>query len=453
MKSFTWLSATTLLTATLSVNTARAQIWGGSSTNASPTVRIINPHEGAEFLAGDNIHICAAALNFTDKVASVEFLAGTNVLGTVTNSPFAWGESANIFCFTWSNVTVGAYSLTAVAADLAGNSVTSSVVDIAVVTNLPPRVRITQPRDGSLILGPTNITICASAFDPDGTVTQVEFFNGTNSLGVVPTPPVVIITNSCGIFPIKPAYCLTWSNVPPGVYSLAAVATDNGGATATSAPVNIAVVTNLPPRVRIESPYNGASFLAPATVRICASASDPDGTVTSVQFFSGTNSLGVVTTPTVISNYCGVEYLYCLTVSNVTVGTYALKAVATDNGGASTASAIVNIAVVPPPPPTVKITSPRDGARIFNAPVNVYVCAVERYFTNPVVSVQFFAGTNSIGVSTNSPSSCILWKAGPGVYSLTAVATQSTSATVTSPPITITVVTNPPPTFWREWLR
>ena len=77
------------------------------------------------------------------------------------------------------------------------------------------------------------------------------------------------------------------------------------------------------------------------------------------------------------------------------------------------------------------------------------MCATERYFTNPIVNVQFFAGTTRVGVSTNSPYSCILWRnVGPGAYSLTAVATESTGATVTSAPVNITVTTNPPPVFW-----
>jgi hypothetical protein len=321
-------------------------------------------------------------------------------------------------------------------------------VDITVVTNLPPRVHIFKPYNGATILGPINVTVCASAFDPDGTVTHVEFFQGATSLGVVPTPPITYVTNWNGIFPVISPYCLTWSNVPPGAYTLTAVATDNGGATATSSPVSFSVVTNIPPRVHIETPWSGATFHSPANIHICAEARDSDGTVTSVQFFAGSNSLGVVTSPILVTNWWGVESLYCLTWSNVSVGAYSLKAVATDNGGASATSYPVNISVVPPPTPTVKITSPHNGSTIYGAPVNIHVCAVERYFTNPVVNVQFFSGTNSLGMTTNTPSSCILWSnVPPGSYSLTAAATDSMGSKVTSAPATFTVVTNAPPAW------
>ncbi len=61
----------------------------------------------------------------------------------------------------------------------------------------------------------------------------MDFLAGANSLGV--------ITNCSW-----PTFA--WRNVQAGAYSLTAVATDTGGVTATSAPVNITVLTNrLPP--------------------------------------------------------------------------------------------------------------------------------------------------------------------------------------------------------------
>lgn len=454
---FPRLSAIALFAACLSISTAlaydRYPFGDGDGdhfppppTNASPTVQIVHPREGAMVLVGDNVYICAETSYFTDTVASVEFFAGTNSLGVVSNTPSFWGEEGNFFCLVWSNVTAGAYTLTAVATDAAGNMATSAGVDISVVTDLPPRIHIISPRSGALILGPTNITICAQAFDLDGTVTNVEFFQGTTSLGSVSNTPTP--WGEWGSF-----YCLTWSNVPPGDYTLTAVATDNSGASTTSDAVGISVVTNLPPRVRIETPEDGAMFIEPANIGICAEASDPDGTVTSVEFFEGTTSLGVVTTPTLITNWWHVEALYCLTWSNAPGGTYALTAVATDDGGATTTSDAVNITVGPPPPPSVHIFRPRDGATIYNAPIDISVCAFERNFTNPIVNVQFFAGTNIVGTTSNAPFSCIDWsQVQPGTYSLTAAATDSMGNTVTSAAVGITVTAGPGPHHPRhEW--
>ena len=423
-------------------------------TNQAPVVEIVTPRDGTMFLAPVNLHICALAAYFTDTVTSVKFLAGTNSLGVVTNKSVGVGGGepcrppGSYYSLTWTNVPPGDYALTATAKDLGGNMVTSAVVDISVVTNLPPRVVVTKPRDGATILGPTNINICATAFDPDhGMVTQVEFFSDTNSLGVVTNIPTLYITNKCGVFPIKnTSYCLTWTNVQPGAYPLTAVATDNDGAMTTSAPVSISVVTNLPPLVKLISPYAGATYYAPATVGLCATASDPDGTVASIEFFAGTNSLAVVTGGITVTNCKRVYEEFCYTWNGATQGDYTLTAVATDNGGASNTSAPLHITVLPPPPPSVRITNPRNH-EVFTAPANMWICSATRHFPDAVASVQYFAGATSLGVFTNGPSFCYHWKkVPPGSYALTAVATDASGTnTVTSPVVNITVKSKPPP--------
>ena len=417
-------------------------------SHPSPTVQIITPQDGAAFLVGDDIQICADADYFTNPVDNVVFLANTNVLGVVSNG--VW--SSDVFCLSISNLTAGPYQLTAIATDADGLSVTSPPVDITVVTDFPPKVAIFTPCDGAVILGPTNILIDASAYDPDGTVASVQFFEGTNSLGTVLTPPVVTISNRFGVFPIKEPYSVTWSNAPVGSYVLTAVATDNAGLSSTSAPVSITVVTDLPPRVQIVFPERGATYRDSANVKIGALASAPGGSVTQVQFFAGTNSLGVVTTPVLYASFGPAEGLYSLTWSNASPGSYALTAVATDNAGLNATSAPVDIKVLPPPPPEVIITQPYYGETFYGAPTNIDICSWEQNFTNPVVNVQFYAGTNSVGSTTNAPSSCIvLSNAPPGTYFLKAVATDSHSLSVTSAPVGIFVTTNLPTPPRHKW--
>jgi hypothetical protein len=464
MKVYSCLGASLLSAISISASSSLAQLplpikpYQPPPTNRAPLVEIVTPSDGTMLLAPVNVHVCAVASYFTDTVASVEFFAGTNVLGVVTNSPglLSWGEVCRLpvayFCLTWTNVPPGAYALTATAKDLAGKSVTSAVVDISVVTNLPPHVVITKPYDGALILGPTNVNICATAFDPDnGRVTQVQFYEGAKSLGVVTNVPTTYITNKHGVFPINnTSYCLTWTNMQPGAYTLTAVATDNDGAMTTSTPVKISVVTDLPPRVKLESPYAGATYFAPATVGICAAASDPDGTVVSVEFLAGTNILAAVTNSIVVTNWEGVHNLFCFTWNGAAKGTYTLTAVATDNGGAKSTSAPVSITVLPPPPPSVRITSP-DSGETFLTPANVWICSATRYFPDRVASVQYFAGAKSLGVVTNGPSFCLDWTNVPaGAYVLTATAKDVAGTnTVTSAPVDITVKTNQPP-IWRR---
>src|SRR5262249_400684 len=87
--------------------------------------------------------------------------------------------------------------------------------------------------------------IVAQARDYDGQVVSVEFFEGTNSLGLVTNHPSLLS-------PDRPPFHLIWSNVPPGHYVLTAEATANAGASTRSNPVEIKVVERtLPPVVSI----------------------------------------------------------------------------------------------------------------------------------------------------------------------------------------------------------
>ena len=91
--------------------------------------------------------------------------------------------------------------------------------------NQPPTTALTAPANNATYSAGASITLSASASDSDGTVTQVQFFRGATSLGVDTSAP----------------YSVIWSNAAAGNYALKAVATDNNGATGTSAPVNITV--------------------------------------------------------------------------------------------------------------------------------------------------------------------------------------------------------------------
>ena len=52
---------------------------------------------------------------------------------------------------------------------------------------------------------------------------------------------------------------------------------------------------NLPPAVRITSPENNATFILGSDIQITADASDPDGSVARVDFYSGTTLIGTAT--------------------------------------------------------------------------------------------------------------------------------------------------------------
>ncbi len=114
----------------------------------------------------------------------------------------------------------------------------------------------------------------------------------------------------------SPNLTAPWSNVP-SVLWLAASGT-----------------ANISPTVSITAPANGASYTAPATITLAANAADQDGSVAKVEFYQGSTLLSTATTAP-----------YGFSWANVAAGSYSLTAVATDNLGASTTSATVNVTV------------------------------------------------------------------------------------------------------------
>ncbi len=107
-------------------------------------------------------------------------------------------------------------------------------------TNFPPAVSLIMPTNQSTFPAPADIGLLAQAQDRDGFVETVEFFAGSRSLGIVTNNPYMMS-------PINP-WRLLWPKVGVGDYVLTAVATDNVGASATSAPVRISVIEALPPQ-------------------------------------------------------------------------------------------------------------------------------------------------------------------------------------------------------------
>ena len=92
---------------------------------------------------------------------------------------------------------------------------------------------------------------------------------------------------------------------------------------------------NTPPTITVTTPVDGASFVAPATITIAATASDAGGSLRDVAFSANGVVLHRDTTPP-----------FSLTLTNLPANSYALTATAVDNLGAHT-STTVRVTVTP----------------------------------------------------------------------------------------------------------
>jgi chitinase len=182
---------------------------------AAPTVALTAPTANQLFANGATIVLSANATPGNgNTLTKVEFYRGNTLIGTDTTAPYS---------VTWSNAPAGSYSLTAKATNNRNISSVSAAVRITV--NAAPTVSITSPTPGQGFATGSNIVLNASATDSDGTVSKVEFYRGSTLIGSDTSAP----------------YSVTWSNAAAGSYSLTAKATDNRGATTTSAPVTVTV--------------------------------------------------------------------------------------------------------------------------------------------------------------------------------------------------------------------
>jgi amicyanin len=198
----------------------------------------------------------------------------------------------------------------------------TGTVTVRAAQNTPPTISITGPANGASFTAPASVTVTAVAADANGSVAQVEFFNGGTSLGIATAAPYSVTTT-----------------LDAGSHTFTARATDNAGATTTSEAVSVTVTApNAAPTVTVTAPAAGASFFAPASFEIQADAADTDGSIATVEFLVGTEVVGTASAAP-----------FKASVTGLAPGTYVVTARATDNAGASATSQAVSINVSEPP--------------------------------------------------------------------------------------------------------
>ncbi|HEX8188856.1 MAG TPA: S8 family serine peptidase [Pyrinomonadaceae bacterium] len=179
--------------------------------------------------------------------------------------------------------------------------------------NGAPTVALTSPAGGTTFTAPANITLGASASDADGVVSRVDFYSGAQLVGTSYAEP----------------FAFNWGNVAAGAHTLTAVAADDRGLTATSAPVSIFV--NRPPTAGAGGPYSGQA--GRAVQFNGGGSSDADGTITSYRWEFGDGTAGVGAAP---------AHVY------TAARTYDVILTVTDDRGAS-ATAGTTVTVAPQP--------------------------------------------------------------------------------------------------------
>jgi hypothetical protein len=181
-------------------------------------------------------------------------------------------------------------------------------------------VSITSPLEGADILIGTPITINVDATDTDGSISKVDFYDGSVFLGSDNTAP----------------YSFTYNNPPAGTRTYKVIAFDNRGAQNYSTVSILVAPANQLPIVTVTSPANGAILPPSYTVLATVNAIDNDGTITAVYFYNNNTIVGVdYTAP------------YTQHIETYLPGVYNIKAEAVDNRGGHSFSPVVSFTIEP----------------------------------------------------------------------------------------------------------
>jgi hypothetical protein len=147
------------------------------------------------------------------SIAQVQFFVETNLIGVVSNAPF------NLL---WWSVGDGLpiglpcrWMLKAVAVDNFGARTESAPVKISCFTGAPPEpvVEMISPHNGALFPVPASFEFSAEVLASESCdAGPVEFFVGTNSVGLVDDDAILTATT--------PPSSVTVTNLPEGEYKL-----------------------------------------------------------------------------------------------------------------------------------------------------------------------------------------------------------------------------------------
>ncbi len=297
------------------------------------------------------------------------------------------------------------------------------------IPNILPEVTLTSPLANSIHRQNSAIELAANASDSDGTITAVEFYKEDGLIASVTAPPFIY----------------SWNNASIGNHTLRAIAYDDRDASAESGLVSITVeAPNIPPTATIDTPLNNSIYPTGATVEFKATASDSDGSISKVEYYSNDKLIVSLT-----------EAPYNFTAVDAPEGIYDVTLIAYDNAGASTKSDVITVTVKSETinmPPSVNITAPQDN-EVYTVGTEVFIQATATDSDGTITKVEFYAEDTLLTADTTAPYNYQWTPKITGNYRLKAIAYDDSNAASISSSLMITIedaVTTPvdttPPT-------
>lgn len=461
----------------------------GTNMATSPAIRyfatgtvIVSPEAGGS-LSGPGTLVpvgsvtvlqatATSADGFISKILFYTDWNGTTgtLIGTATNYPYS-------VQYTPTGAPGATHLIKAIAYDNNGVIVPPAVVPtnpnqdeilLTMATPNPgglPTAQIITPATGALVEIPNYISdptasvpvdVVAGATDPGATITKVELYvNG-----------VLYATDT------QVPYNFTWTPKVTGAFALLALAYDTNGnvvastdftTTSTSPVPGPATVTiESAPAIAITTPGGGATLNSGSAATIQAIALDTNldqnGNpipVTQVQFFQDGNFVGSANTPVSGDSY-QISFKPVQKTEDGVVVQSVLTAIVSDAQGFQGTSAGISVNVtsggtgsnnvVIGTPPTVLLVTPVNNANVIvNTPVTLSASGTAP--NGNIASVAFLVDNAVVQTVTQYPYSYSYTFQNLGTYQVSVqVVDNLGDKTISSPPATVIVVPEPPPT-------
>ena len=409
-----------------------------------PVVAITNPVAGggttptaATAALGSQVLFAA---NASDNllVTGVNFYADGVSIGAASRQGTTnqWVLNATLSGAPFSAKGVGSYAITAIASDADRNQTQSAVVTLNVTAAVAaaPVVTLAAPVPGTVVQGRSTL-LAASATPASGaTISAVAFYvNG-------------VLVNTATTAP----YSFSYPAPAVGSYKVVAVATDSAGNSSVSADQTFTVTANAAPVAILVGPQGTA--LLPfkvannTTLTLQADATDADGSIASVEFYADGTLIGAQTQPTIANLK---RYVQTWTPTQARV--YTLSVRVTDNLGTTTTSAAQTVEVTSLTgslAPTVTLQNPDVGDN-FTSASKVRLAASAADPDGNLVQVEFYVNGALIGTASRASSLnpaaypfSTEWSVGvTGIYTVVAVAQDTSNNRTMSAPVTVTATT------------
>ncbi len=283
--------------------------------NQPPIATITAPSQDTTVFAGDTITFSGTGTDPDGTVAGYlwDLGGGNEVAGQTVRHAYP---------------SAGVDTVLLRVTDNRGATSVPDTVIVTVVANQPPTATITVPSQDTTVAGGDTITFAGTGTDPDGTVVAYAWSFGDGGQATGATATHAFTTG--------------------GTFTVTLVVTDDRGATSAPDSVHVTVVTvNRPPTITITEPSRDTTVTVGETIHLAATAADPDGDSTTIQWLvRDTTRTGATT-----------SVVYRL------AGTDTVQARAIDSNGAASAWAIRVLTVVGRGP-NVDRTSPGSALRV-----------------------------------------------------------------------------------------